>query len=848
MVNLFLLFPYIFKFIRAIVARGGICLMVVMAGLFITSDLMAQPMDRQVHIAILNDGTAVGFSDQVIYLKKEIRDLTAADFDLTFSIHEMAKRSDTATAIKESMDALLNDRKVDLVIALGVLSSNEVLKRTRLKKPVIATVIIDPKTQGLPRDKDASGVFNLTYVNTVRNLVAEMAGLNRVVSVKKAVVIEDRGVHEIVPMLKNRFDSISKKYGIDFEFISADLSAQPILDALPSDIDAVIVTPFLRLDEAESKKLILGLIKKRLPGFSLWGERWVKAGLLAGVCPDVNLERIIRRVALDVLQILQGSDAGSLKVDVAVNERLMINTATADKTGVELGWRLRTEALLFSEREKKSGQGLDFAGTVKQAVIKNFEIAADIQAVLAGREDVRMAAAHLLPQLDLSTTGSMIDQDRAAASFGLYAERRWSGSASLSQVIYSDKAWTHYGVQKDLYLSKVKKNEVVKLDIGAQAAVTYLNLLKTDVLVNIREENLKLSRANLVRAQHRTATGMAGPAEVYRWESEVARSKKELLAAMAGKRQVQIGLNHLLARDLETPFSVLDVMPDDPLFITFCGKLFDNLTTRNRLVVFQSFMMRMAEIASPELQQLSAVMAAAEKSLAAASRARWTPTVVLQGEITRYFAESGAGTTEFPPGFPVYDLSSGQALPTSQVVPFPDISTDDLVWNVGIKAMFDLYSGGEIRSATVKAERELRRIKIMRKDAVHRLETAVRTIIFAAGASYPAIELAKESVDAAIQNLELVTDAYERGVVSIITLLDAQNAALISQQVAATSRYDFLIDMVKLQRAVARPDCTMTRSETGRLSLELDGFFKKAGIHVDAFNGAGLEKVEGVSR
>ena len=58
----------------------------------------------------------------------------------------------------------------------------------------------------------------------------------------------------------------------------------------------------------------------------------------------------------------------------------------------------------------------------------------------------------------------------------------------------------------------------------------------------------------------------------------------------------------------------------------------------------------------------------------------------------------------------------------------------------------------------------------------------------------------------------------------------------VAQQMAATSRYDFLIDMVKLQRAVARANCMMTESETGRFNRELGGFFKKTGIYIETLN------------
>jgi outer membrane protein TolC len=58
-----------------------------------------------------------------------------------------------------------------------------------------------------------------------------------------------------------------------------------------------------------------------------------------------------------------------------------------------------------------------------------------------------------------------------------------------------------------------------------------------------------------------------------------------------------------------------------------------------------------------------------------------------------------------------------------------------------------------------------------------------------------------------------VGDAYSRGTVSIIDLLDAQNAALVADQVAANAVYDFLIDLIEVQRASGQLDFLRTPAE-----------------------------------
>jgi outer membrane protein TolC len=61
--------------------------------------------------------------------------------------------------------------------------------------------------------------------------------------------------------------------------------------------------------------------------------------------------------------------------------------------------------------------------------------------------------------------------------------------------------------------------------------------------------------------------------------------------------------------------------------------------------------------------------------------------------------------------------------------------------------------------------------------------------------------LSKIAAGAASKNLELVTDAYARGALSILELLDAQNAALVSDLAQTNAEFTFAIDMVRAQRA-----------------------------------------------
>ena len=58
-----------------------------------------------------------------------------------------------------------------------------------------------------------------------------------------------------------------------------------------------------------------------------------------------------------------------------------------------------------------------------------------------------------------------------------------------------------------------------------------------------------------------------------------------------------------------------------------------------------------------------------------------------------------------------------------------------------------------------------------------------------------------------------MTEAYSRGAVSILSVLDAQSTALRADQVAANALYDFFIQYMELSRSLGEFDILMTPEE-----------------------------------
>jgi outer membrane protein TolC len=126
-----------------------------------------------------------------------------------------------------------------------------------------------------------------------------------------------------------------------------------------------------------------------------------------------------------------------------------------------------------------------------------------------------------------------------------------------------------------------------------------------------------------------------------------------------------------------------------------------------------------------------------------------------------------------------------------------------------------------------QALEELKRLQLERSELVNRIEQRVRSSFHLAGASFAAIGQSRKAAEASANNLELVIESYGQGALSIIELLDAQNAALLSDEAASNAIYDFLIDLLSVQRSIGTFDVFQSDQERQAFYDRLDAYFLK---------------------
>jgi outer membrane protein TolC len=404
----------------------------------------------------------------------------------------------------------------------------------------------------------------------------------------------------------------------------------------------------------------------------------------------------------------------------------------------------------------------------------------------------------------------MIDKDRAEASFGTQPEKIVTGSISASQLLYSEPVWANLSIQSSVQISREEEYRQLELDIMLAAATAFFDVLRIMNFENIQKENLKRTKSNLELARVRESVGSAGPAEVYRWESQLAQNRNEVIQVLANRNIARINLNRILHHKLDQQYIMLDnnqytseLRKKDNVFIEYLSDLrtFD---------ILPDFLVQEGLANSPELSALKAAIAAQERALTSANNSFWAPNLSFQADYTRILHRSGAGSEPL------------SLIPNT-------VTADDNIWSVALNFSLPLFKGTERFAVRRQSIETINQLRLEYDSVAEKLEQLIRSQVYAVGASFAAIEQTRLASEAANKSLKVVQDAYAQGTVSIIDLLDAQNTALVSEELASNAIYDFIIELMKAERYLSMYYLKLSDEEVSALRSRLDAYLVERG-------------------
>lgn len=749
---------------------------------------LAMTAQNPLSVGICKDAGTGEFETLSKLLKSEITALTNAQGGAVFTELNADWQSDK---VGENLQMLLDDPKIDLVIALGYLSSDAAARLNIYPKPVIASTILDKELQGLQLQTDnTTGVNNFTFIPSMIKLKEDMGAFHKMFAFKHLAVMVSEPFYNNSEFIRQFLGRENPEF--DLVFIPVGTDVDEALNTLSVNVDAAFVFPMVAQSAQEIENLFAGLNSRHIPSLAVSGNDYLERGATVSFTPPFTFQQMARQVALRVSKVKEGTNLSSIPILTSTKERNpIINMASLRQVNkFPEEWGLFENAVLVNV-EKMPGEEMNLRQAIAQALENNIKGKITDQDLLLAQKDVKIAGANLFPKIEASANAVQLSDNLVKASMGQRGEFTLTGSASLKQIIYSDAAFANYAIKKLLAENQKHYSSQVALDIVTDVSTAYTQLLFARNNLQIKNDNVYATQQNLDIAKAKEQSGEAGISDVNRWVSELSLNKMDLNTAQARYQAAMYNLNELLNLPASNPIATPDTTGIDKTLMPVRDILpfyFSNPVLTEK---YAEFLVNEMQSHSPELQQLLTAGKIIDRQKSMRNRQLYLPEVALFGNADQAFIREG--------------VISNPMLP----IPPPP---DDITWNVGMRVSIPVFEGGRKRQEAQRATIEQDKIAWQKEDLLNKLSKGIHSSVQFLKASYHEVALSREAARAAGDNFRIVQDAYAQGMATVVQLIDAQNVMVRTKNLATGAYYQYMLDFINTERL--KGDFTFLADET----------------------------------
>lgn len=752
----------------------------------------------RIRVAVVYDGKSEVNATMQTYVVQEVRNLMAGQVQVDFADVGQTTGSWTAESVRAINSRLLADPSVDLIISMGVLASHDLASRKSLARPVVAAMVINHELQRLPWTNGCSRMHNLTYIQLKPSISNEIAELKKVVPFKNISLVISRDYYEVINPERRPAAQYDTVDGVRLHLILADTSAGAILREIPSDGGALYLDALFRLPFSELSGLIDSLIARKIPVFG-FDESLVEAGALASVYPRI-INRISKRIALNIQQILLGQNASTLPVELMTGKGFFLNLGTFAKLGLKvISWDLFTEATVVDLRKQDTSvRYLSLPQIINVALDSNRDLVAGRFEVLSGSEDIKIARSALLPYVSVNATGTLNDP------VNYLPPQSVTATAGASQTLYSEPLWSDLKVNKSRQAAREEGFNDRKVATANQVAQAYLDILESRTNFYLLINNLMITRSNLEVSKMKKETGSAGEDEVLRWQIEVAQSKRNVISTYASITQASYRLLRLIHVKSLTSYDLAEfrleksgLLVADSAFL----RILDDPISLQRL---GQFLVDEGIANAPVIHQYRFLIEAQQRAYRSGSISRYIPTATAYGNYSNRVYQ------------PAYEMPGGF------MVTYPNYS-----WSVSAKVEIPLFTGLKNDAVARKARLTLAQLKSEQQSAIDQIEASIQSNLSALMAAHYDLKQMKAAETAASKNFEIVNNQYLLGKKSILDVLDAQQQNLSTGISVNTSFHTFVKRYFDLQQSIGRIDYLMTPAEQSEFLIRLKEYMNR---------------------
>jgi outer membrane protein TolC len=785
---------------------------------------------KTLRVGIVFDGPSDNTLNFVHDIEEELPNTLLANDKVIFPSDGRVAGKFDVNIIKAGMTQLMINKNVDAILAIGPVASHIAANMDNYPKPVIAAHIYNAAMQKIRQKNGTSGCKNLSYIDMNLDIGQHIDKYQEIKTFKKLHLLISPYMLKGIPQLADSLKIQTQKAGVDLKILPSNIKAGEIANNL-KDAEAVYVAPLPDLPDDHQCMLIARINEMKIPTMAMFGKETLKCGVLCTIATGIDTEKLSRRLANNLSRVLYKEDLSTFPTAFSHNQRLTINMETCRKVGIYPNFSAMTTADIVNEEEQVARK-ISITQAIETALVKNLSKIAKKLEIEANVHAIDKARAALVPRGNIYFRQVEIDDDRAQSIF-TPAEHATHLGTNLRYLIVSEDAKANIDVQKFFLAAKKDEERGLMLDIIQKAAVSYLNVLKAKTLKNIQEDNLAVTRANLELAKQRESVGTAAPAEVYRWEIQMATARQAVIEADATKRKSELALNEALSNRQDEPFNTMEEDIFSNIFFFDYDRIAPYIDNIQSFDCFSNFLVEDSFAFSPEIAAVNKNLEATARMRRAHRRRRqFRPTVDISANFDRTFEKAGDG--KFKPyigdvNLPLSRLNqlgplgmSDVNLPLSSMFKFPD----DNDWSVAMSLTFPLFDGALTGAALREADKMLDALRTRRDDLMQKHELQTRVALENAKTSFISIKMSRQRVEYAEKALEAVRNAYSRGAINILDLIDAQNAYRIAKEANANAVFTFLSDFIQVCRSVGTFDFILNQRTNQEYYSRIEDYFK----------------------
>ncbi len=757
--------------------------------LFFLVPSVVQAEDGELVIAVVRDGPPSG-QDIVPLIEAELALHLPRGAAVRFMVDPGYDAGWDPSQIDGALTKALQDPETDLVLVTGSLGT-VAAAGMELEKPVVSAFLLRADLYPLPyASEDRSPLDNLVFMVQSHRAAREVEVFRSLADFDTLHLLVGAEEVSLYEMAEPRLDDVPETADLRLEVIAVSPDVDSTLASLPAGAEAAYLTALPRLSPSARQGLIDGLTEKGVATFSTLGHPDVEAGAFAGLTPGTR-QQVVRRVALNISQLIRGETTAALPVLVRTDSRLMINARTAAELALSLAPETRILAtFLHREALEQYAAPLTFAEALQMAEQQNALLSVQDAVTASVQENVGIAKSNLLPQLGLDMSALATDAEMAFTNAGVSTDGSVRGSLALRQMIYDDRSVSNYKSAKKVAVSSELDRETVRLDVLADAGRAYVILARSNAFLEVDLHNLRLSEDNLELAILREEVGYSGRDEVLRWQAVVADSRGAVLLSTQDVEVARIELNQILNVDQSRRWALQEIPVDPDSFTFLDGRMASVFAKPQTWTAVRTGFSTVARENSPEIRALDELYGAQQIQVGRAKRAWYLP-----------LFSAGATYSD--------EIVKGDGT-------IPGFGND--FYTVTIDLSYPVFEGGRKGSESAKSKMVLEGID-RELDLAHQLvERRTRTALRRIESSFPRIRFSEQSSEAATANLVIVQDKYAEGIVNVTDLLSAQTGKFTSNRLVVVSVHEFLLDLIELQRALSWFEAEQTAGERAALA------------------------------